>query len=285
MTRESSALLLLACALACHHRGVSSDRKTPQVEYESTSEASSTPLDSLALPSAWRVGERNIYDLMPRSQSIGPSLIAVERPPRITNPPPPSSADYAVSRTCGPDWCIDTLRDTKTGTELLPGSPDQDVRAVLRGGDGPGSYYRRTFKVMRQSEIGMSLLVGEAWYTAGAAHSNAALECRTLDSLGKRKSLEQVLPNSRRMLAWANSLRDSETALETIGAPLIKDSCGGCRFSADNFLVDGADRVLLCLGTDSPGAFMGAVHIIDLAALRQAQRKLRAHEKRLESSN
>jgi hypothetical protein len=106
--------------------------------------------------------------------------------------------------------------------EVLP-TLTQDEEEAL-GGPEAGSWLERGIQVTHANEAAVSFYEATAWFTAGAAHSNAELRCRTRTREGDVE-LSEVLPRKqvRRVVRAVNDflLREAEVDERASGLPEI----------------------------------------------------------------
>lgn len=95
-----------------------------------------------------------------------------------------SFGGVGLARTCGDRYCVDGLQsiDTKSAIAF---QPQTFVAAKLtadereRLGDGAGSWLERGVRPLFVGPDAISYVTATAWFTEGAASSNADLACST----------------------------------------------------------------------------------------------------------
>ena len=169
----------------------------------------------------------SVYDVLGRD----PAAVQLVQVPRRSLPPGvqsdfgdrdtfgPGSPPYRVVTVCGDRHCADGLvtRDQVTITpprNPCMGSAEQVNRDLTvqsapctftvdpaltsdereTKGPSPDSWLERGIRVVSGDDASVSFHVASAWFTAGAAHSDASFECRTTDRAGHVKSLADAFP-------------------------------------------------------------------------------------------
>jgi len=134
--------------------------------------------------------ESRLDTLAPSPESRAPTTAMVRMRTAPSNGERERMRDVAVVSQCGDDFCIDGLRDVRTGRDLIALKLTKDERQILAA---PGTL-QRVVKLAHVGERYVSVYTGYSEFSGGA-HSNNHLACETYDRrTGRTVRLAAVVP-------------------------------------------------------------------------------------------
>lgn len=212
---------------------------------------------------AW-AGEASVHDVLGTAFEALAAVPVPRRPPTAAGENPTGSAfsQYAVTTACGENYCTDGLAATHgaaTDTVVVGSALTADDREIL-GADTLNSWLERGIKVLHVDDKLVSFYRAEAWFSDGAAHSNAELSCHTYRRAGPASLTaadgKHIPAPVRTSIAAVFSERETQAVLDGVqwffeDQGLEQTDTPGlvpAAFDSSNFFVDGtAGSVLFCI--------------------------------------
>lgn len=291
-TDEKKALLSLTSAMvamvlaastflcsSCKERPTAPSRPRTGKEASTslpTSDARPRKAGKLADPARpWVAGQVDVDDLLVRSGNAANPLTlgSVKRRDAGTKNARSSKEETSwpglsmITRSSSGDeakkYRIDGVYDSDAKQELIPAALTEDDKETM----GDSGWLERVLKITFANKELVSMRIGKAWLSPGAAHSNSYVGCATFSRRTKKKlGLSDLM--SRDLARHLKSriealLLDYELALNVLGATLAEETGGlevnptGFRLESDERHVGSAPRLVLCLDVPVPGAHMG----------------------------
>ncbi|WNG18180.1 hypothetical protein [Cystobacter fuscus] len=139
--------------------------------------------------------------------------------------------DIIVTTQCGPHYCTDGLRDSRSGLELLPTALTVEESELVAA----SAEFERAVRIAHLEESYLSAYKGFTEFSGGA-HANNELTCGTWDRrTGREVGLSEVLPP-----AEASALKQRAT----VALQEFLEETGRPRYTLDelSFLYDSASR-------------------------------------------
>lgn len=144
--------------------------------------------------------------------------------------------DIIVTTQCGPRYCTDGLRDSRSGLDLIPTTLSAEENELVAA----SAELERAVRIAHLEESYLSAYKGFTEFSGGA-HANNELTCGTWDRrTGRKVSLSEVLPPAEASALKQRAAVALQEFLEETGRP---------RYTLDelSFLYDGArQRVTFC---------------------------------------